>query len=285
MEQRSSVIAVQAGDPEADVMFLVPGAGASVTAFLSLARTLGAETTLYGLQHRGLDGVLPPHSTVEAAVDEFVVAIRRVCPHGPYRIAGHSFGGWIAYEIAARLTADREHLHTLVLLDSDPPAQPRVQRGEESPAQTRTRSLLRLIGLLEQAAGSRLDLGKAVLERLDERRQLGALADAMKRVGLIPHTGKVSGVELMVRVFEANLNTMYIPSGPVRSDIVLVHPEEEIEDETDPDPLDPSQRLLRWRQHVPHIRRMQAPGNHMTMLDSPNVESLGRLLRELWRLS
>jgi acetoacetyl-CoA synthetase len=48
----------------------------------------------------------------------YVEVIRLVQPRGPYAIAGYSFGGLVAFEMARRLSAEGERVDTLALIDS-----------------------------------------------------------------------------------------------------------------------------------------------------------------------
>lgn len=57
------------------------------------------------VQHRGLDGGAEPFSLVETAAQAYLDAIDKVQPEGPVHLLGHSFGGWIVFEMAARLNA------------------------------------------------------------------------------------------------------------------------------------------------------------------------------------
>jgi thioesterase domain-containing protein len=278
----ASVVPIQVGARGAGSVFLVPGAGATVSTFLSLAQCFGPDTTLHGLQPRGFDGMLPPHATVEDAAAEFVAAIRKVCPRGPYRIVGHSFGGWIAYEIALQLAALGESLNSVILLDSEPPGFLEQPPGPLTEREERVWVLLRLCRLLGMASGKKLDLEQSELQSLDERQQLEALARVMKTAGLLSPASRLAVVESMVRVFTVNMKTYYVPTGIVPAEVVLVFPEEHPEDDPDDEPLDLAARLEQWRSHVPHLRTVSTPGNHMTMLDSPNVATIGKLLTSLW---
>jgi thioesterase domain-containing protein len=278
-----SVVSIQAGRRDARTVFLVPGAGATVSVFLSLAECFGPETAVYGLQPRGLDGLHPPHTTVEEAAAEFVAAIRSISPRGPYRIAGHSFGGWIAHEIALRLTAMGETVHPLVILDSEPPGFLEKMPESMSPSEERLWVLLRLIKLLEMRAGRSFRLGRAELAPLDPKQQLDALGDAMKAAGMLSRATRISAVEHLLRSFAANLRTYYVPAATLIEDVVLVQPEDQAADpDSDAEQLDRAEREARWRMYVPHLRTTRVPGNHMTMLSSPNVISIGKLLRSLW---
>jgi thioesterase domain-containing protein len=49
---------------------------------------------------------------------DYVAEIQRVQPHGPYLIAGHSFGGLVSFEIAQRLVGKGECVSFLGLIDT-----------------------------------------------------------------------------------------------------------------------------------------------------------------------
>lgn len=56
--------------------------------------------------------------SVEALASEYLDAIRRERPHGPYTFAGVSFGGLLAYEVARQAVAAGEEVQCVVLLDA-----------------------------------------------------------------------------------------------------------------------------------------------------------------------
>jgi thioesterase domain-containing protein len=49
---------------------------------------------------------------------DYVAEIRRIQPHGPYFLAGHSFGGLVSFEIAQQLVRDGERVNFLALIDT-----------------------------------------------------------------------------------------------------------------------------------------------------------------------
>jgi len=99
-------------------LFCVAGLGGNPLNLRFLAKALRMNQPFYGLQHRGVDGVLAPHRTIEAMAEEFLEDIRNIQPHGPYHVAGYSTGGVAAYELARLLIARGESVDAVILLDS-----------------------------------------------------------------------------------------------------------------------------------------------------------------------
>jgi thioesterase domain-containing protein/acyl carrier protein len=86
----------------------------------ALAKLLGPDQPLYGLQAHGLDGRRAP-STVQNMAADYIKEIRTIQPHGPYYIGGYSFGGMVAFELAQQLQQQGEEVALLVLLDPTKP--------------------------------------------------------------------------------------------------------------------------------------------------------------------
>ncbi len=110
--------------------FCAAGIGGSPMNLVHLSKELGADQPFYGLQHRGIDGQLPPHRTIRAMAEEFIADIRRIQPHGPYCIGGFSMGGVVAYEMGILLKEQGEDVGLVVLLDTQAPTLP-VWTGRE----------------------------------------------------------------------------------------------------------------------------------------------------------
>ena len=103
--------------------------------FRQLAQSLGSHQPVYGVTVGPVIAAIAsgqPTSTfssysIEDLARVCVPQIRRVQPVGPYRIAGFSFGGRIALEVAQQLRAGGEVVELLVILDTFMPGtfQPR----------------------------------------------------------------------------------------------------------------------------------------------------------------
>ncbi|HEU5136503.1 MAG TPA: amino acid adenylation domain-containing protein [Steroidobacteraceae bacterium] len=263
---------IQLGDAARATAFCIPGAGAGIPCFLPLAQALGGSLNVYGLQPRGLDGVRVAHSTVTAAAKFYLQAIREVCPAGPYRLLGHSFGGWVAVEMARLLREQGVEVATVFVLDSEAPRG--VRRNY-----TRIALLTHLISAIEMGTERSLGLDAGDLEQLDNDAQLRLLRDRMVLVGAMPRDTPPVSLQSILRVFARNLNTVYGQTTVIDSDVVLfqaLHPANaERARERAADVAD-------WSKLACSLRVFEVPGNHMTMLRAPHVRRIAEAIKKIW---
>ncbi len=98
--------------------FCVHGAGGNVLIYRDLARHLGSDQPVYGLQAQGLDGEHTVLTRIEDMASLYVSEVQRVQPHGPYFLGGYCMGGTIALEMAQQLKDRGEDVALLALLDT-----------------------------------------------------------------------------------------------------------------------------------------------------------------------
>jgi len=102
-------------------LFITAGGGGLGVAFVPIIRHLDAEQPVYALQAHALERRGVPDWSVEASARRHIASVRRVQPTGPYYLAGHSFGGLIALEMAHQIRRAGQEVALLVMLDSFPP--------------------------------------------------------------------------------------------------------------------------------------------------------------------
>ncbi len=102
-------------------LFFVAGGGGLGVAFVPVARRLGPDQPSWALQTHAMERRGIPDWTVRGAARRQIRTMRAVQPHGPYHLAGHSFGGLVALEMAHQLRAAGEQVALLAILDSYPP--------------------------------------------------------------------------------------------------------------------------------------------------------------------
>jgi thioesterase domain-containing protein len=84
-------------------LFCMHPSGGHITAYLRLARLLGADQPLHALQSRGLDNPEAEHRTLAAMANEYASLIDRVSGGSPCRLLGWSMGGLVAHAVAGEL--------------------------------------------------------------------------------------------------------------------------------------------------------------------------------------
>jgi len=99
-------------------LFLVHPLAGLVFPYHELALYLGPDQPVYGLQSIGIAGEALPLFRIEAMAEQYLTAIRQVQPEGPYQLAGWSFGGTIALEMAQQLQKIGESVAFLGIIDT-----------------------------------------------------------------------------------------------------------------------------------------------------------------------
>jgi amino acid adenylation domain-containing protein len=105
-------------------LFLVHGFGGGLMGYGELVRLLGPERPVYGLRARGLEGEGEPHRDFREMARDYVEAVRRAQPQGPYALAGYCYGGVVAYEMACQLHRQGETISFLGVIDGVAPVEP-----------------------------------------------------------------------------------------------------------------------------------------------------------------
>jgi thioesterase domain-containing protein len=269
------LLTIQTGQRSSTPLFCIPGAGDSVTGFTGLAGALGPAWPLHGLQPRGVEGLLIPHASVEAAAECYLRAIAEIQPHGPVHLVGHSFGGWIAFELACRLRAAQREVASLTLIDSEAPGQcgmaGTVLGGEYDALDVASM----FVESLELAAEGSLGVERAALARSHGAARLAQIHGGAVRAGLMPARSQPSVLHGCLRTFGTALRTPYRPAagyqGPVR--LVLI-PDTRL----DAGANETQYRRMEqgWRAVAPQLVCWHGPGNHMTILRPPHAADLAR---------
>ncbi|PHM69304.1 Amino acid adenylation [Xenorhabdus kozodoii] len=254
-------VIIQQGSQSVSPLFCLPGAGASPSSLLELSLSFPQQLPIYVLQARGFTAEYNfPYSSVEGAARAYIQHIRQIQPHGPYHLLGHSFGGWIAFEIALQLQAEGEQVSDLILIDTDEPIQP----GSPLKSFNRLETIMELIDIYNMILDQPLPLARQDIADLAPDEQIQSLHNALVKTGLFPAKTPISMLQGVVRVMQANLNTGYIPRTRYEGLVHLINAEESDLDER-------QTREIQWRLHVSELNTMLAPGNHMTMLSMPQV--------------
>lgn len=101
------VVPLQLSGTKTPLFCVHPGVG-EILVFVNLAKYFVNERPFYALRARGFNEGEDYFTRFDEMVAAYVEGIRSRQPHGPYAIAGYSYGGAVAFEIAKVLEAQGE---------------------------------------------------------------------------------------------------------------------------------------------------------------------------------
>jgi len=108
------------GDP----LFLCYSIGGELLGWRDLLRHLGADRPIVAFQPRELLGQPKHYACIEDLAADCVVDLLAHQPVGPYYLAGFSFGGIVAYEVARQLVEHGREVALLAIIDTLPSWRP-----------------------------------------------------------------------------------------------------------------------------------------------------------------
>jgi syringomycin synthetase protein SyrE len=221
-----------------------------------------------------LDGLLVPHSTVEAAAATHVRAIREVQPRGPVHLLGHSFGGWVALALAHQLRAADRSVASLTIVDAEVPD----AEGALGREYTAGEAFMELIRVLELTADQSLGIDRARCETSDLLGRLQLLHEGCVRAGLMPARSQPESLRGVLRAFGTALRTRYRPRHAYAELVRLVLVSDPHGDE-EGNRRQHQRAVAAWRRWAPNLTYHHAPGNHVAVLKPPHVRVLANVLQ------
>ncbi|MGP3933653.1 non-ribosomal peptide synthetase [Nonomuraea sp. KM88] len=184
------LIRMRAGEPDRVPLFLVPPTAGTPFPYLPLVEELDPRLPVYGLQAPGYEGGEQPLDTVEAIAARYV----RELPDGPVALAGWSFGGSVAFEMARLLEEAGRQVAGLWVIDSSVLG---VDRLEQAP-EVETGDALSLFGR------TMLDVEPAALAGLSPEEAMSELLSQARTRELVPDAARSEVVARMAAVYLAN---------------------------------------------------------------------------------
>jgi amino acid adenylation domain-containing protein len=99
-------------------LFMVHGAGLNILNFKNVISNFDDNQPVYGIQGIGPNGYDNWFETIEEMAACYIESIVKINPNGPYALAGFSFGGVVALEMARQLKEQGKKVSIIALLDS-----------------------------------------------------------------------------------------------------------------------------------------------------------------------
>jgi thioesterase domain-containing protein len=243
--------------------FMVHPPGGIVVCYHALSQRLSRKRPFYGIRSRGLHGEPDLPGRLEEMAQEYVAAITKTQPRGPYLLGGWSAGGLVALEMAQQLRAQGETIQMLALLDTIPETaddpnwadRPGVEYG--------------------------LDLSLEDLSRLGPDEQLPYLWKHALRLGLIESNISMEFARQVIddlkRIFHYHMVlTDHYVVRPYPGRITLFRP-------SDAPVAVPTTHDRGWGRFAADVDVQFVPGQHHSMVKEPHVQDLARTLEACLR--
>jgi thioesterase domain-containing protein len=251
-------------------VFLAHPAGGSTFVYRQLVELLGPDQPVYGLERLDEAGPVPERAARYASL------IRQVCPAGPYRLGGWSFGGVLAYETARQLVADGEQVDALALIDAGLPVPVPAERA----AHLLTERFLGFLRYLRETYQLPVEVAPARLHGLTGDEQFRVVLAEMSRAGV---ADRLPAAVLRHQI-DSHTDTRALDDyrpGPYRGPVTLYRC-------TEPTPWtvrDPryehTDAARGWDRWCAELRIVPVTGHHLNLLDPPAVGTIAADLRRL----
>ncbi len=264
------VVPLQTGGDKTPLFCVHPGVG-EVLVFVNLARYFAGDRPFFALRARGFNAGERPFGSFAEMVETYVRAIRARQPRGPYAIAGYSYGGAVAFEIAKRLEALGERVGFVGSLNLPPHIKYRMD--ELDFVETAT-NLALFLDLVDRRRARELPAELRALPADERLARLLDLAPPRRLRDLDLDLPKFTAWARLASGLTA-LGREYQPSGTVRSMTVFYAVPLR---GTKEDWL--ARELRRWDEHTRSQNRyIEVPGEHYTMLGPRHVATFQAILR------
>jgi len=268
VQETSSTLVRLSGSGARTPFFLAPGASGNPFSYIELARRLGADQPVIGLQTPGLDGRGPSPETIEELAALHVASIREVHADGPYLLGGHSFGAAVVYEMARMLTEAGEEVALVAIIDLEHPEVAPEYPADRSDAEW----LADIADALARFTGQTLAITLEDLQAAPENQQHNLFLQSIIDAGIAPPNTDLSLVRALLQVYRSSTNALRnFHPGRYEGNLAVFRAAD-----GEASPHDD----LGWsRCGAKRISAHTIPGDHISMIAKPNVDRLAAELR------
>jgi len=188
-------------------LFGVHPIGGNVLCYVELARHLDPDQPLYGLQSVTLyEDDKQDYSSVQDIAACYLDSIRSVQPQGPYLLAGYSFGGYVAYEIAQQLHMQKQEVEMLALFDCYAPD----YQAEPSDYDGATPELDDAALLADFARSEDVPLLLEELQGIDPRERFNYVLEQARKAHKLPPDAGLLLIKRLLKTYKFNKQAMQV---------------------------------------------------------------------------
>lgn len=247
-------------------LYLVHGSGLNLLMFKPVSHHFSEDQPLYGIQAIGLGKKVDVPDTLEEVAAYHIKELLKVNPDGPYNLAGYSYGGFIAFEIAKQLMAMGKKVDLLGMIDTNASALLQPKGKTARLAKKVTRQFYKVPFF----ANSFIKYPKESLQyqQLVFKRKFSKLKPAETNITIDTYTLYEQQIREKYNFLTDNYNLQ-----PFSTTISLFRVEKRLYFLDD-------QKYLGWDKIARKgIKIYTTPGDHKTFLEPPNDEKFARVIQ------
>ncbi|MFJ2709598.1 non-ribosomal peptide synthase/polyketide synthase [Pseudomonas sp. NPDC087346] len=279
-EQPEGLVVVRASGHGTPLFLLHEFSGRDVY-FPTLGMHIEGDFPIYGLP--GIALGQPQLRTFECLATRLVGIIRSVQPHGPYRLAGWSFGGLLAYEVTQQLLGMDEAVAFVGMIDTYAPNSASQNKAQWTREHSHNHQLLdhcRARSMMLGADSHEALAGVALLSAEVERIEFDELFKRCQEQDLPdPELSALTSAQAwhyFDREAAHGQALAHYRVSPSRQPIHLFRAQELMQGQSTPDPTRGwSEKLSGVTLHC-----IDVPGDHRTMMKTPHIQALGQALSQ-----
>ncbi|PHM46120.1 Amino acid adenylation [Xenorhabdus mauleonii] len=259
-------------------LFFAPGAGGHVLYLQELATNLAGTYSVWGMQSPELDGRHDVPERLEVMASAMIDNLRKVQPNGPYHLGGHSFGAWLAFEIARQLVEQGEEIALLALVDSESPLESVAQKSESEWSDSRW--IAEFGNVFAALEGAEDIFTEEEFQIMKEEERIDNLRLRLIEEELLPPQLASQEIETYLRVFKAHSLMAYQPQGEYSGNIHLFLANNNQEHEELGTSIESF--IDGWKELVTgDVASQTLSGDHISIMRDPFVQELASAIAKI----
>jgi len=250
-------------------LFMVHGGGLNILNFAHVINHFDEDQPVYGFQGIGPNGYDNWFKSIEEMAACYIESILKINPKGPYAIAGFSFGGIVAFEMARQLNEQGKKVSLIALLDTY------LDSSYYYPSSQKN-----LVRYYDRTC-KRLDF---LMEMLTSWKSLKFRANAKKEYVLKKYFGQnntmteqeviaLEEFEKASSMVDKIVNRYHLKPQNLKVDLFRAKDDENYK-------LDPTH--LGWKKAaLKGVKIHNITGNHLSIVEPPNDKVLAKMLQDI----
>lgn len=257
-------------------LYFAHGISGNVFKYHLLANILSPDQPSYGLQAVGLNGIDEPFDNMEEMAAYHIQDLLKFQPNGPYALAGGSFGGYLALEMAHQMKAMGHEVNFLCLLDIEAANQleflPTGIKQIKSAQLLTERFIKRAVHFIKSDKETKQQYIQDKIKQRNQENDIESWLDKYKLTELIGEESASYFKKVEAACYTALMNYKI---KPYSGNVILIRAREGYFNNT-------FGYDLGWKHYVTGNLHVEVvPGDHNSIFWEPNVTDLAKTMEDL----